>query len=545
MSKNKKTTKNVYDKPTKAEIKKAKTKKVILAVIAAIVTIAVAAAAAVLIKNTIEKKNFEKINAAVTYEYETLAGSENNEKYNYVDYSGAVMPEEFARILNQAALDSEKACQSGGVAVSLGERQISAAEFRMYYYEVALEQYQEAFYLEETKGYNASGFDYYTDPASQKYLQEDITWEEHLVDKTTEKLKIYYSEFERACNAKTRLPEETVSETVELLQQIEAEDFVSNYGEGATYEIYAAKYIMQLFSEEFFAKETEKLSANYSEEFVLQKYKESGSKYQVADIRVYPLEGDFDSNEVASIKTEKQFLDFAEKNYREIAGDAQFNIDKRTYLWCASHTTVANRYGGTVADWIFDDARKAGDISLQEGAAYKCLIYIEKPKYESFSSDIVYVDIPYNTLSTAEEQKKTVEALYSEWQKGEATAQSLEAAFANLGTVESLGARTGDFATDADMWIHNESRKNGDSSIFFTDEGAYIFLFIKENPEDYDWEPVLRTELAMAEYEEKQKASIDDKFSSTKKNNDIIEAAADAANAQLALFVESYKGKKS
>lgn len=538
MSKNKKT-----KKPINAKSKKATIKKVAVAVVIAVVVATVAIGAAFLIKKHIEKKNFEDIKTAVTKEYETVDFSGDG-KLVYVNYNGAIMPEEFARILNQAAVDSENACKAGGVALDMNGIQVSKAEFRMNYFETAYAKYQEALALEAQRGSNVSGFDYLTDPASQKYPQLEITWEEHFINETVEMMKVYYNEFERACNAETRLTDEETLELLDMFAQIANEDFVLNYGEGATCEMYCAQYIRRAYSEKFREDDTEKAAESFSENDVKKKFNESPEKYQSVDARIYAVEGGYDSSEMGEIKTEKDFLEYAEKNYRKAVGDVEFDIDTKTYNWCVLYDTVNNRYGGEVADWLFDNARKPGDIALLEGAAYKCLVYVEKTKYETFSSDVVYVSVPYDDTSSAEEQKQAVEKVYNEWKNGEATVESFKAAFADLGTTKEVATRAGQLDRSIDYWIHKEVRKSGDSTVYYTDNGAYVFYYVSPNPDDLDWMTVLKNELAAEQYRNDQKASLEQNFSDVKKNSAVITTAADEVYSQCAEFVNGYKEKQ-
>lgn len=539
----KKNNTNPYARKSKADKKRAKSKKTALIIVAAISALAVCVAAAILIARQIEKSKFGEIDPAVTQGYERLEPNEGD-AYTYVNYNGLKMPEEFAQHLNQAAVDSQAACENGGVALIMGGKQISAAEFRMYYYEQAIYQYQYTFYMESQMGTNGTGFDYNVDPAEQNRLREETTWEEHFVNEAIDTLKFTYGEFERACAAGTELSAEQIQKIMDVFSEYASVDFESNYGEGATFAMFCSKHIMETYAAEFYNQETERQAQALSEEEVNAKYNEDPKVYQVVNARIYPIEGGYEEGDAADVKTEEQFLAYAKENYAKLAGEGDFDMDSRTDCWCIGYTTALDTYGEAVAKWLFDDARKPGEITVLTGTLYHCLVYIEDTKYDPYSSDIIYIDIPFEDAANAEaaaSDKQKAQQIYDEWKAGKADAESLKAAFEGVGTVEELTARAGEFERSADVWIHDSSRKPGDSNIFFSDSGSYIFFYVSSNPEDFDWISAVRSDVGAEKYTQEYEAYKASEYADVKKNEEVIEALADAANAQCDSYAKSYQ----
>lgn len=531
-----------------APVKNDKNKKVLI-IAAAVLVIALAVAATV-IGVKYFRGDFENVNPVTTQEYGEGERKEG-EKYSYVEYDGVRMPVEFADILNQAAIDSQKACESQGIALTLGETQFSKPEFRMYYYEQACSQYEKAADTELENGVNRSGFDIALAPSEQKHLQDDFTWQDHFVDNAVDRIKYCTATFEMAKNDGFEFNEQQIDAILSYCDTYKpAEDkmvsfYEENFGPGATYYMYCAKYIRDSYSQVYSTVKSSELESAVTEEEMTKEFEDNRRDYLVAGCRVYPIESKYEKAEVAGIKTEQQFIDFAQKNFTEIYGEG-YDLSVRTENKFLSYQTAADVYGGEVADWLYDSKRKVGDIEVVETMLYDYLCYIEVLPFESFSADVFLCEMAYQDLNNAETIKNDQEGLkmlYDKWQKGEATIESLEAL--TEGTVFTTGDYTARAGEELDRqilyWIFDDARKEGDHGIFNTQEAAYIVYFKSHNKDQQDWKYYSTLYLASVKFDKLLADFVEENFDRERRNDSVINALCAEALPVCQDFSDRYR----
>ena len=154
----------------------------------------------------------------------------------------------------------------------------------------------------------------------------------------------------------------------------------------------------------------------------------------------------------------------------------------------------ASQFNETAAaDWLFDDARKEGDVTILDlQAGYAVTYFIERVPDESYTVDVRHVLIQPEQDSegnSTDEQKSAAKAqaeeLYQEWMNGEKTEDS----FAQMAKDHSVdgnasegglyeGVYTGQMVATFNDWCFDSSRQPGDSGIVETDYGYHIMYFV-------------------------------------------------------------------
>ena len=527
----KKQTKKKTEKKTETAQKKP-AKGVIIAAVALLV----AAATAVTVF-LIKKDDGGK--TPVTTPVETLG--EQDSGYTYAKYKNTKMPVEFVEILNQAELDRAEMCEKYGVALEVGDREISLPEFVMYYYDMYYFQTESVEYSIQQTGANRTGYDLSLLPREQTHSQNKHAWSEEFTVKAIENMTNNYSAFDMAVEAGFELDAYTISEVISACEMVDrraekdkitAEEVMANtYCEGVTSAMYKAREIMVAYAQGYendkYLEFYDGLTAAEAE----KEFEKTGKDYYVARLRVYPIEGEYNEAEALAVSNEKELLEYAQKNYPYDNYDAEFS----TECGYITKEKVSSVYGEEVGDWAFEEGRKKGDIAVIEGMLFRYVVYVDTPAFLSTSCNIMTVTAAYETYMTEEERAeiyKQKEEEYLKWKNGEATKESFLEYSSNAGGAGEETVRIGNYYFEFDNWIHNPERKSGDSAIIDSNAGVCVVYYIGKNADDYDWMATIRDKLAEAEISEFYE-EIQSKDYKVKRNNSVLDKAYDEADKSI------------
>lgn len=521
--------------PEKTETKKS-TK---LIIIAAAVTVVIAA---VLVSIFVVKPAIEGKKEPTTLPVVTTPKVEG-ERYTYADYKGTKMPVEFVEILNQAELDSKNACVKNGIALTVGDRNISKSEFVMYYLDQYRLQMYEIQYSIEQRGANMTGYDTTKFPEEQMAVGVDYTFAEDFTRKAIETMQVNYASFDLAVQNGTQLTEPEIASLMASYKRIEdyvkfsdtastADEMIhETYGDGTTYAMFAAREIMQKYAQKHEEIKSKEYFDACAEEDVKAKLSENETKYKVIKARVYPIEGEYDPVELSKIKTEQEFLDFAQNNY---PGE-NFTAQHKTNCHYNTYTTIERTFGNEVAEWAFSEMRVPGEIGVVQGQLYEYLVYIEIPAFFDTSCSILTYEYVYPEGLTDEEYAEIADDLqlkYETWGSGEMTEEEVRQSMMETGLGFERTYRTGDIFFYANSWILDENRKSGETKLFNDGETVYIVYYCHNNPEDFDWNVAIRNEMSAERYTNEYNAFAQENFEPKRRDN-IINQAWKAANVRI------------
>ena len=527
--------------PNKSEEKnvsapKKSTKAIIIAAAAVVVV------AAVLVGIFVVKPAIDKGKEPTTVPVITNAPNEG-EKYTYADYKGTKMPVEFVEILNQAELDGKKACDEYGVALELGDKKISKSEFSMYYLDQYRLQMYEIDYSIEQKGSNMTGYDPQKLPDEQKAVGVDYSFAEDFTRKAIEVLQTNYASFDLALQNGTQLSEAEIDNLVISYERIKeyanyseekktADDMIHDtYGAGTSYAMFAAREIMQKYAQKNEEIKGDEYFNSYSEDEVSAKLEGNETNYKVVKARVYPIEGEYDPEEISRISTEEEFLEFARNNY---PGE-NFPAEHKTNCHFISHDSIGRTFGYEVADWAFSEFRVPGEIGLVQGQIYECLVYIETPAFLDTSCDILTYEYTYIEGMTQEEYDQIaddIQTKYDSWKAGDMTEEEMRQAMLATGYGFERTYRTGDLFFYANSWILDENRKSGDMGMFNDGQTVYIVYYCHNNPEDFDWNVAIRSEMSAEKYINEYNTFVEENYKPERKEN-VINQAWKTANVRI------------
>lgn len=549
--------------------KKEKQKKIIIGIVAAVAAAVLIAVGVIFVKPLIQAKiaerEQEKINPSMpsvkdaqTYEYEEVDTPDGagNSKYTYVNYRGAKMPKEIADVLNQAETDNAAACKKYGIALVIGEHQISTPKFELYYYEESIFTIAKLInQVQSNNGQNNTGYDFKKAPAEQEYGGKDYeTWADKFTDDTINSLTFDLVNFDRALKAGTQLTDtqfRTIIEGYESILTYAEEDgitpneYIANIcGEGATYEMYAAMIIMQEYANTFDADELDRVAQKITEEELEKENKKNPDNHLLVSVTLYPVEGDYSESEINAINTKQGIINYAQKR----ATSETYNAESETNHAWVSYKGLADTYGEAVAEWAFSDKRKIGDVDVVQGTIFPCLICVDELPFASNSVEAIVFSSSFDEDITEEVVKSVqgeVEDFKERWEKGEfgsADEAGLEYAINTLGVGERLTLRIGDYAFNADKWLHDPARKYGDTTVITTQDGVYFFFFVKSNTEDLDWKYAVRYNLAQQRHNDITESLINTEYKVTARNEVALSKAYAHSNKVMQKFIANRMG---
>jgi len=159
--------------------------------------------------------------------------------------------------------------------------------------------------------------------------------------------------------------------------------------------------------------------------------------------------------------------------------------------------------GDAVSEWMFDDARKAGDSAvLESGNAVYVAVFHERFRNTDPTIDVRHILIqPAAGTLTAEdegyEDEQTqlkadalaqAEDILSQWKSGDATEDSFAALaleYSADGSKYDGGLYTavypGQMVTEFNDWCFASNRKTGDTDVVETPYGAHVMYFVGQN----------------------------------------------------------------
>ena len=523
--------------PKKAEEAKVsapkKSGKAIIIAAAAVIVVAAVLVGIFVIKPAIDK------NAEPTTLPIVTNPPKEGEAFTYADYKGAKMPVQFIEILNQAEIDSQKAVKEYGVALKVGDREISRSEFSMYYLDQYRLQMYEINYSIEQRGSNMTGYDPEKLPDEQNAVGVDYTFAEDFTRKAIETVQTNYASFDLAVKNNTQFSETEIDNLIVSYERVKEyakysieektadQMIVETYGEGTTYAMFAAREIMQTYAKKYEETKIDELQKAFSEEEVLERRNQNETKYKVIKARIYPVEGEYDPEEISKIATEEQFLEFAQNNYPT----GGFSAKHKTNAHFVSYDMVGRTFGYEVADWAYSDARVPGEIGLVQGQIYECLVYIETPAFYDTSCEVITYEYTYPEGTTEEEFNQIadeIQTMYDGWVEKKMTEDEFRQACLETGYGFERTYRTGDLFFYVNSWILDENRKNGDMGMFNDGTTVYIVYYCHNNPEDFDWNVAVRSEMSVEDYNAEYDAFVEENHQPKRYDNVIVQAQKNA-----------------
>lgn len=453
----------------------------------------------------------EKEKPTFTNGKSSLTAIENTYTYEKGTYNGYAVPTDCVEILTQADADCKKAASKYGVAMTVGETEISVPEFGMFYFDM---------FSGILSGYETdpSGATLKSDsmPVDQTYANTQYTWQDELAALSRNKIQELLVQYRAALDAGVMLTDaeleewtsqKTAIESMAKNSNISTDESVQNtYCEGVTFPMYLKYVLVRLYAYEYKLQ----LTAQYKKDLTPAKIKELYQKdpmaYLYADVHIFTV-GSTDvltEEDIASIHDLDSFLDFAGSYYKT----EQRGYDRETAVYDTrwqrvTRSTLAQKMGGDLVDWVFSADRKDGEVVVVNSNLYQCVVYLDRAPYDSHSVDVQQATLYYNadtlTTSPTEAEKSAFDddraTLKMQWDASDKSADSFAVIaqefsgdeFAQTGGYNT-GVRRGDVDRNTVEWLFDEDRKPGEYKILDIAAGCIMYYITANNAEDKDSE---------------------------------------------------------
>ena len=428
------------------------------------------------------------------------------------------------------------------VAVTVGEHEISAAEFNCFFIDAVSNfhsqygSYASLFGLDVSKALDQQFYD----------EENDITWADEFVETAKENAKAIYGIVDEAnANGFTLTGDQAayvdtqmtnLSAYAVLYGYKDVEGYLqAMYGTGANEEIVRNYlemcYIAQCYQDSYAE------SLEYTDADIEAKDKENTNVFSNFSYNSYYLntskfleggvEGEdgtktySDEEKAAAVAAAKEAAESLLGNVNSVE---QFDLAIAALQINAESTTAASTpYTDTAYDyiaealqsWVTDADRKEGDMTVIASTStdedgnetvngYYALYFVERNDNEVLLQNVRHIltkfeggttDDNGNTTYSDEEKaaaKEAAEAIYEEWKSGDATEDSF-AALANEKSDDGDGTTgglyediyPGQMVTNFNDWCFDASRQAGDTGIVETEYGYHIMYYVGASEQTY------------------------------------------------------------
>ena len=434
------------------------------------------------------------------------------------------------------------------VAVTIGEHELSNAEFNYYYIDAVNNFYQ-------NYGSYASlfGLDV-TQPLNEQVIDEEgTTWADDFIHSAEDSAAATYAladAAEAAGHTLTEAEQESIDSALMTMKAYALmygyEDLdtylKAMYGQGASEEGYREYYTVNTLASSYYnaytagltydsaalraadeAAPAEYTSYSYNSYYLnATNYREGGTEdeegnvtYSDEEIAAAVAAAEADAKTVAEteIATVKD-LDLA-------IGALAINADSETEVTSTSYEDYAySSVNSVIRDWVTDASRKAGDVTYiastststdEEGNettttnGYYVVLFNGANDNTFALKNVRHILVAYEggtyddstgTTTYSDEEKAaakaTAEELLAQWQAGEATEDSF-AALANEKSADGDGTTgglyediyPGQMVENFDAWCYDETRKTGDTGIVESSYGYHVMYFVADSETNY------------------------------------------------------------
>lgn len=362
--------------------------------------------------------------------------------------------------------------------------------------------------------------------AAMLNLESDVvglSWHDYFVDEALEEMAAIQSVLKTAREEGFAYPDSVQEEYEANMASLESAAAASgasttqylqaNLGRSMTEKVYGEQLLLSLQYESYATARENGLI--YSDAELEDAYKNNRNTYDRADYESISISGmaesttDAEGNTVEPTEAETAAaMRAAKARAEEILAACRGGASLESLAdpdngAVYSHTETAAYADNPVLNWVFDDARRDGDIDVVESSSsYTVALFHSKARYEYNTVDVRHVLIQpeASTLSSEDEgyqadvdakkaaAKARAEELYAQWQSGDAT----EETFADLARENSADGNAaeggiyteiyqGQMVQSFNDWCFDASRQSGDSGIVETDYGFHIMYFVGQS----------------------------------------------------------------
>ena len=195
-----------------------------------------------------------------------------------------------------------------------------------------------------------------------------------------------------------------------------------------------------------------------------------------------------------SVSGEESFITLA-RQYADEDQKEQYEDDTATLTKDSTYSSANTRIGSDGADWLFDSARKSGDVTLVDSASGTYVVLFSSRARNDYNTvNVRHILIQFELdqdatePTTAQENaaRTEAEAILTLWKDGDATEES----FAALATEKTQdpgskengglyeGIYKGQMVTEFEDWCFDANRQPGDTGLVRTSYGYHVMYYV-------------------------------------------------------------------
>ncbi len=476
----------------------------------------------------------------------------------------------------------------------------NAGEYNYYYFTTWINFYEQAMQYEQYMGAGAglmyTGFDYTKAPADQEFTKEtaemlgvtmedlgnpkDPTWADAIKYAAVNSIISTKYGAEMAREAGITLTEEektSLEGNISQLQKTAEEaDYSINrwlraqYGKGVTEKVIRQVIEDNYLSTAYFKSVEEKITAGVTDADVNAEYEKNKDDFDLVDVRIYTFKTTIKEDEHKDLseeehdklheaeyaKTKKLADDFLAK----VTDEASFiaaaksailtednkstkDADKETLIEKATKASLTAT-SEDAANWVYDDARKVGDVTVVGKDGTYHVVMIKALPYKdvsNVSADVRHILIKFPTdekgkVTIKDEEKPTykqkAQTVLDEFLKNPTEENFIELTKKHTGDVDKDGkpnydglyknvANDGQYVQTFTDWSIDASRKPGDTGIVETEYGYHIMYFVKSNG-SVKWHNDVKTKIVSEKYNAQLEEAIESQTANVKYNTFLL-----------------------
>ncbi len=418
------------------------------------------------------------------------------------------------------------------VAMTVGEKEISGAEFE-YQYKDSILTFQTQF----SDIISALGVDFQGDLGAQQYT-EDQTWKDYFISSAVDSLTERYLILNDAEKAGYTLSDEAkdavIAECDSLKDALTSMGIAFDaylqtiYTKDTTYNAFKNYTVLNATASNFvqdvvvpgFSIDDAKLNSYYDankDDLDTVDFRYHLFSYSVpTDV----AEGDESYKDSAKAQADAALAAITDEDSFVPAVEAQL-ADGETVGTTLSKSVYKENLLPDLADWLFDSARAEGDTTVIEGnGGFFVLYYVGRdkgdyetvnvrhilitPEAEEHDHSDETVDDEAIHAAADEAAKAKAEEVLNEWLAGDKTEDSFVALAASNSDDTAVGGLysqvvKGQMIEEFDAWIFDSARKAGDYDIVKTDYGYHIMYFVGQD--EIAWKLKAQTSIENEEYD--------------------------------------------
>lgn len=399
--------------------------------------------------------------------------------------------------------------RNSAAAVTINGQKYTAADVQYYYNGLRYQAY-------------LNGLIDYGAPAKDQVYDKETgqTWHDYLLEQAVETLKRDVALADAAAAEGYVLSQESADSLQSNLDSLETGWITSgygsrdaflkaNYGSGMTYQRYQTLVNRAALAGDYYADRSEnagytqeELEACYEENkdlldtYVLSQYVflASAAEAQEATEDTPAVEAVTIEQAKAAARTAAEELQAALEAGGDPAALAEEFADEIFVSYLDQEYTGSSLSGATFSGWLFDGARRAGDVTLAENdygtnCYYYVIRYEDRYRDDSRTADARHILVSAGSLADNPDQAafdaayEEAEALLEQWKSGEATEETFAqlaeensadtSSAANGGLISNISSNSGYVDTFKD-WALDPARRSGDTGIVRNDGSSIV-----------------------------------------------------------------------